>query len=100
MSSDLHNYVHTRFRAAFGQPQNILGPDEHWSLRSSPSALPINVLVNGTLETPAVWVFDSHDRDDGVLKAFITRESQVDFLITQIQERVKRAAQLSGPRNA
>lgn len=100
MSSDLHKYVHARFRAAFGQPQNVLGPDEHWSFRSSPTALPINVLVNGTLETPAVWVFDSHDRDDGVVTASITRESQIDGLIRQIQERVKRAAQPSGGSDA
>lgn len=99
MSSDLHKYVHTRFRAAFGQPQNVLGPDEHWSFRST-SSLPINVLVNGTLDTPAVWVFDSHDRGDGVVTASITRESQVDDLIRQIQERVKRAAQPSGGSDA
>jgi hypothetical protein len=92
----LHNYVDERFREAFGEPHTSMGKDDHWRLQGSSSTLPINVLLNGTRDIPALWVFDSHD-EAGVFSASITREDQVHDLIKQIQERVKRAgAQTAG----
>jgi len=69
-----------------------MGKDDHWRLQGSPSQLPINVLLNGTRDMPALWIFDAFDREDGVFSASITREDQVGDLIVQIHERVKRAA--------
>ncbi|MCI0363804.1 MAG: hypothetical protein L0219_07975 [Phycisphaerales bacterium] len=96
MSSTLHLYVHGRFREAFGEPQHTLGNDDHWSLRSSGSEMSINVLLNGTLETPAVWVFDPHDPDDEVYKKLITENQQADDIITQLHARLKHARRQSG----
>ena len=56
-SSSLHNYVDARFREAFGEPHTSMGKDDHWRLQGSPSQLPINVLLNGNREIPALWIF-------------------------------------------
>ena len=89
LQSSLHKYVDARFTEAFGKPHNTMGHDDHWRLESTSAGF-INVLLNGTREIPALWVFDA--RDVEVFKSTITQESQVDGLIIQIQERVKRAA--------
>ena len=91
LQSSLHTYVDARFTEAFGKPHNTMGHDDHWRLESA-SAGPINILLNGTQEIPALWVFDARDAD--VFKSTITWESQVAGLIIQIQERVERAANL------
>jgi len=90
--STMSQYVHARFKAAFGSPNNTLGKDDHWKFQSSPDVQPIHLLLNGTLEDAVVWIFDSHDQADGVYATTITREQQVDPLIKQIQDRVQRAS--------
>jgi|SoiMetStandDraft_5_1073268.scaffolds.fasta_scaffold196933_2 hypothetical protein len=87
----LHTYVGARFREAFGAPSTTMGRDDHWRLQGSPSQLPINVLLNGTRDIPALWVFDAHDLGDGVFSAAITNRDQVEDLIVEIQSRVQRA---------
>jgi hypothetical protein len=94
-SNTISQYVHARFREAFGPPHHTMGRDDHWSLRPIPKKAPINVLLNGTLDNAAVWIFDSHDQKDGVVSIAVTQEDQVYAVIEQIQERVKRAAQPS-----
>ena len=90
--TSLHKYVHQRFREIFGEADNSLGRDDHWALKPSPYQSSINVLVNGTAEHPAVWVFDPHMPNDGVLRKVVTSESDVDELAKQIQERINQAA--------
>ena len=90
-SSSLHQFVDDKFLKAFGKPHTSMGKDDHWRLQASPAHLPINVLLNGTREIPALWVFDAHD-EKGVFNTSITHENQVDDLIVQIQTRVRRAA--------
>lgn len=86
--SPLHAYVHTRFRAAFGQPSNSLEKDDHWALQTFITDKPINILVNGTPATPAVWVFDPHHAASQVYSAALADERQVDDVIILIQKRV------------
>ena len=93
MPTALHQQVHKRFRETFGEPDNTLRRDDHWSLK--PDGLnraSINVLVNGTAENPAVWVFDPHSKNDGVMRQLIAHESELEEIIKLIQDRVKRAA--------
>lgn len=87
----LHTYVHQRFREAFGEPDNTLGRDDHWSLTPSREQPAINVLVDGTGETPAVWVFDPHIKDDGVMQRAVKKEDDVAELIEKIQQQVEQA---------
>jgi hypothetical protein len=105
-TSPLHQYAHRRFREVFGEPDHTLERDDHWALKPGPNSITINVLVNGTAENPAVWVFDPHSKNDGVLRKLIHNEDDLNDLIKQIQERVKQAAQAtqaakpSRPKNA
>jgi hypothetical protein len=98
MSSALHNYIHTRFRELFGQPDNTLGRDDHWSIKpDGPYRASINVLVNGTDEMPAVWVFDPHSREDGVMRAVVKSEDDLIDIVKQIQDRVARGSSQGTP---
>jgi hypothetical protein len=54
--------------------------------------LAINLLLNGTRDIPALWIFDAGDGGDGVFSTSITCEGEVDEIINRIQDRVKRAA--------
>jgi hypothetical protein len=91
-TSPLHKFVHKRFREIFGDPDNALGRDDHWALKPSPYQASINVLVNGTSEAPAVWVFDPHVPNDGVLRKLIKSESEIEELVKHIQKRIEQAA--------
>jgi hypothetical protein len=93
MPSALHQHVHQRFRELFGEPDNTLGRDDHWSLKpDGPKRASINVLVNGTVENPAIWVFDPHSKNDGVMRQLISHESELEEIIKLIHDRVRRAA--------
>ena len=95
--SPISKYVHTRFREVFGEPHRSMGKDDHWSLPPTPMKAPIYVLVNGTIEQPAVWVFDTHDVVESVAVTSITNQDLAEGVIKQIQERVKRAGQPREP---
>ena len=88
--SPLHAYVHTRFRVAFGEPSNSLQKDDHWALQTQIIDKPINVLVNGTPKTPAVWVFDPHYHINPVYSTALADEGAVEDVILLIQKRVSR----------
>jgi hypothetical protein len=93
--SVLHNVLHQRFKEVFGEPDHTLGRDDHWALkpaRPDGQAIPINVLVNGMPELPAVWVFDPNSRDDGVMRISVKDEAHLEDIIKQIQQRVKQAS--------
>ena len=94
-SLSISQYVHDRFQEAFGPPHNTLGRDYHWKFQSSPDAPPINVLLNGTLDIPLLWVFDAHYHKDGASGSSITHRDQVDDIIKQIQDLVRRAGRPS-----
>lgn len=91
--SHLHQLVDARFRKVFGTPTNTHAKDDQWSLRSAPNKNVINVLVNGGVEEPVVWIFDSDDQVEGVFRTSITKEEQIDGIIIKIQERMKHAHQ-------
>jgi hypothetical protein len=91
--STLHKLVHKRFHEVFGGPDITLGRDDHWSLKPSKNSISINILVNGTGEKPAIWVFDPFSKTDGVLRELISNEKELNKVIKQIQQRLKLAGQ-------
>jgi hypothetical protein len=90
--NSLSSFVGERFRAAFGNPHKTMGKDDHWRLQSSPAKPPVNLLLNGTRDAPALWIFDAEDGGDGVFCTSITHQDQIAGIIVQIQQRVNRAA--------
>ena len=94
--SPLHEYVHTSFVKAFGEPHRVADGDTQWSLKPHAFAADLNVLVLTEGEHPVVWTFDPHDPNDGVQHVSITDEGQVEGLIRRIQDRVKYATRPSG----
>ena len=90
-SSLLLVYIHSRFREAFGQPSSTLEMDSQWSLRSEPQAPAIFILVNGSYEKPAVWIFDPYESDN-VWRTSITSNAEVDDAIAVIHGRLLSAA--------
>jgi hypothetical protein len=96
MSHPLLEYIHARFRESFGPPYSTLGRDSQWSLRASldgdgrldGAAPTIFVLVNGSHEKPAAWIFDPFDGVDNVWKSSITAESDVESAIIEINRRL------------
>jgi hypothetical protein len=95
----LHQYVHDRFRAAFGQPSNSLEKDDHWAMETTNINQPINILVNGTPAAPAVWVFDPHELAMPVYSTSLISEEAVDNVIVLIQTRVKRDNVVRSPKS-
>ena len=98
-SLSISKVVHARFREVFGQPHRSMGKDDHWSLQPTPMKAPIYVLVNGTTEHPAIWMFDTHSKNDGVFSKTVTNEDELHEVIKQIQDRVKSVARPSGSPN-
>ena len=94
-SVSISKHVHTRFREVFGEPERSMGKDDHWSFQPMPTKAPIYVLVNGTAEKPAIWIFDTHAKDDEVVSKTITNENELHDIINQIQQRVNNVARLS-----
>jgi hypothetical protein len=89
----LHELVHARIREVFGDPSSTLERDDHWALM--PDGLdiaPIHILVNGTAESPAVWVFDPHSRSDGVHRVAVKDEDELHKIIKHIEHRLQRAS--------
>jgi len=89
--SPLLTYIHAKFREVFGEPYSMLELDSQWSLRSAPAAPAIFVLVNGSYEKPAVWIFDPYAAEN-VWRTSITSNDEVDTAIKEIQRRVASAA--------
>lgn len=90
-STPLLVYIHEKFREAFGAPGSMLALDSQWSLRSHPEAPAIFVLVNGSYEKPAVWIFDPYTSEN-VWRTSITSNDEVDRAIEVIQLRAAAAA--------
>lgn len=90
-SSPLLGYLHSAFRAEFGDPTSMLELDSQWSLRSEPQAPAIFILVNGSYEKPAVWIFDPYEGDN-VWRTSITSTTEVDDAISIIKARMVSAA--------
>jgi hypothetical protein len=91
-SKSLLRYIHARFRESFGEPGAMLIDDSQWTLRPDGSAPAIFLLVNGSAEKPAVWVFDPYDGDDNVWRTSIKAEAEVDLAIAEICRRMESAA--------
>ena len=88
-SSSLYALVHSSFHEAFGQPHNLAGGGEQWTLQPAREfGSPIHVLLNGTPQRPGVWVFDPHDADTGVENTLITQSRQISEIISLIQARL------------
>lgn len=90
-SSPLLGYLHSEFRKAFGQPSSMLEMDSQWSLQSEPQAPAVFILVNGSYEKPAVWIFDPYEADN-VWRTSITSTTEVDDAISIIKVRMVSAA--------
>jgi hypothetical protein len=73
---------------AFGPPDHSLGRDDHWALTPFPSALTLNILLNGSGDMPAVWVFDPYGEPEGVVKSVVHNERELDDIIQAIRDRV------------
>jgi len=84
----LQNHLRAQFQLAFGAPHRTMGHDDHWQLHCA-GASALNILVNGSPKQPAVWVFATHDRTDGVFSRSINTKEQVAEVIVHIQERLK-----------
>lgn len=92
-SSPLLDYLYTRFRTVFGEPSNMLELDSQWTLRpdSDARAPALFVMVNGSYEKPAVWIFDPYDGGDNVWRTAVEAQAQVDQIIQVITDRVAAA---------
>jgi hypothetical protein len=90
--SPLHESVHKRLVVDFGPPHNQLGKDHQWTLFPAPRLASIHVLVNGSVEQPAMWVFDPHTENDGIFCAYIRDADHLEEIIQMIHARVKAAA--------
>jgi hypothetical protein len=84
----LQAHLRAQFQLAFGAPHRTMGHDDHWQLRCANTSA-INVLVNGSPKQPAVWVFSTHERANGVFSRSIDTQEQVAEVIVHIQERLK-----------
>ena len=87
-SSPMHEHVHARFDEVFGKSDNTLGVDAHWSLNPAQFKHAINIVVNGSAEAPAVWVFDPNVEHDSVLRIAIETMNEVEAIIIKIKERL------------
>ena len=92
-ASDLNAFVHARFREVFGKPHRSEGEGEQWMFKPQATFRSvIHVFLNGNPAGLGIWIFDPNDHGNAVLNTPITHKGQVDELISQIHERVKRAA--------
>jgi len=89
--SPVLRYIHTRFREVFGEPYTTLELDSQWSIRSSPEVPAIFLLVNGSYEKPAVWIFDPYTAEN-VWRTSVTSDAEVDAAIVEIKRRTTAAA--------
>ncbi len=89
-STPLLNHLYTRFREAFGVPSTMLDLDSQWTLRPDPDrrAPAMFLLVNGSYEKPAVWLFDPYDGNDNVWRTAVEVQDDVDRIISFVQGRV------------
>lgn len=94
-TSPLLDHMYTRFREVFGLPSTMLELDSQWTLRpdSDPRAPALFLLVNGSYEKPAVWIFDPYDGGDNVWRTAVEADGDVDRIIKIIQDRVAAAAE-------
>jgi hypothetical protein len=105
----LLEFIHARFRAHFGEPDSILGRDSQWSLPIGRSADGVDgmkdglrlapaifVLVNGSHEKPAAWIFDPYDHQHNVWRCSIASEEHVEESIREIERRLAMAKAVLG----
>jgi hypothetical protein len=90
-NSPFHQELFDRLAREFGEPDNTLGKDHHWSLRPKPELASINILINGTMDQPAIWIFDPFAKHDGVYRRFIKDADEVGEIIHMIRVRLKQA---------
>ena len=94
MSSDIEvsSYAHARLREEFGEPEQSHGKDQLWSLSPRPDTFRIKVLLNGSPESAALWLFEPAAGSDGVLYKHIMSLEDVEDMIQEIRRRQSRAA--------
>jgi hypothetical protein len=89
----LLQHLHDRFREAFGTPSSMLELDSQWTLRPDDDRLApaLFLLVNGSYEKPAVWMFDPYDGGDNVWRTAVESEDQIDRIIELVSKRLASA---------
>jgi hypothetical protein len=91
----LYGIALSRFHEAFG-PSNHAGEHEHqWSLKSSPFANDIHVLLTGWENKPVIWIFDTNDPGDGASRSVIEHEDGISRVIIHVRDRVRKASRIS-----
>jgi hypothetical protein len=89
--SPLRQLIHAKLAQAFGSSASSENRDNHWSLKPAEFVASINILVDGSSEIPAIWVFDPHSVNDGVIKIAIEREEQIEQVIQQVKDHLHNA---------
>jgi hypothetical protein len=89
--SEAHRMAHDKLIEAFGPPGKSLDRDDHWALAPYAGGITINLLLNGSSDVPAVWVFDPHDENDGVSRGFVQTTGELAAMIQVIRDRLERA---------
>lgn len=89
--SAVQQIVYERMCEEFGRPeQENFTQTEHWALQPYSGAPSINILLKEWKCVPAMWIFDPHDHETGVLCTYIQNESELEGMIAQVQARLKR----------
>ena len=91
-TSPPHQSTYDRLSRDFGEPHNKVGQDHQWSLRPPPLRVSIHILLDGHLDKPVIWVFDPHSEYDGVFRAYVEGDDQLEEIIQMVHARIKAAA--------
>jgi hypothetical protein len=75
----------SRFHEAFGQSNHAAELEHQWSLKSSPFAVDIQVLLAGQDQRPVIWIFDANDPGDGASRSVIEHEEGIIRVISHLR---------------
>jgi hypothetical protein len=95
-TSPLLDHMYNRFREVFGLPSAMLELDSQWTLRpdSDARAPALFMLVNGSYEKPAFWLFDPYDGGENVWRTAVEAEEHVDEIIVRVRKSVEAAGRM------
>jgi hypothetical protein len=91
----LYGIALARFHEAFGQSTHSGEHEHQWSLKSSPFAADIHVLLTGWENKPVIWIFDTNDSGDGASRSVIEHEESIFRIISHLRARVRKASRIA-----